>query len=139
MSPAEIKARLELNAMYELARKKWGEHPGVQHTKLKLETNLVAEPNQPKWLAFTFPAVGAHVKLHVDSCYDQDTQTSTRICKLQPNWGRLVNYQPEALVMYSEVTEKNVDLVMEDAVDHIYNFFQRMERLRQAEDGNRRR
>ena len=139
MSPTELKARMEINAMYQLARQKWEEHPGVRLSDLKFETNLVAEPNQPKWLAFTFPAVGAHVKMVIDSCYDQDTHISTRICKLHPNWGRLVKHQPEVLVMYSEITEVNADLTLEDAADHIYNFFQRLERLRQAEDSPRRK
>lgn len=128
-----LKERMLINAYYDKARDKWASHVAAAAEYVETQTNVVSEPQQPKWLAFTLPEAAAHVKMVVDSCYDIDTEVTTHTCKLYFNWGRLANHAPEKLVMYSEITPANADQAFEDAADHIYNFFLRLHRIVLAE------
>jgi len=120
---------MEINRLYELARACWLTHLAQASEKLYTQTNIVAEPNQPKWMAFAFPEVGAHVKMVVDTMYDVDTRVLDYTCHLYMHWGKLDGYAPEKLVMYSKINAGNERQTFEDAADHIFNFFMRLKRL----------
>jgi hypothetical protein len=117
-----LKERMLINAYYDKARIKWAAHVAKATQFVETQTNVVAEPQQPKWLGFVYPDVGAHVKMVVQA----DPDALTHECRLYFNWGQLANHAPEKLVMYSKITPENADQVFEDAADHIYEFFLRL-------------
>lgn len=132
MNQPELKVRMEINRMYDLARARWLEHLSTASEKLYTQTNIVAEPNQRKWMAFALPEVGCHVKMVLDTMYDLDTHVLNYTCHLHFHWGKLEGLAPEKLVMYSEVSRTNEQETFDDAADHIYNFFIRLKRLQAA-------
>ena len=124
-----LKERMLINSYYERARTQWAAHVMAATEFVETQTNIVSEPQQPKWLGFVYPDVGAHVKMVVDVGHDLDTSVRTHECRLYFHWGVLANHAPEKLVMYSKITPANADEVFQDAADHIYSFFLRLKRL----------
>jgi len=124
-----LKERMLINSYYERARAQWAAHVMAASEFVETQTNIVSEPQQPKWLGFVYPDVGAHVKMVVDVGRDLDTGAVTHECRLYFNWGQLATHAPEKLVMYSKVTPNNADEVFQDAAEHIYAFFLRLKRI----------
>jgi hypothetical protein len=124
-----LKDRMLINSYYETARREWAIHVAAATEFVETQTNIVSEPQQPKWLGFVYPDVGAHVKMVVDVGRNVDTGAVTHECRLYFHWGVLTNQAPEKLVMYSRITPNNAEEVFQDAAEHIYSFFLRLKRL----------